>query len=117
MSAPSLDGRVFRAVENDDGEVSAGETLFHYSQQAELVHARYEGGGIRLGFLVGTRAGDRLEFRYAHVNASGDTATGRCTTTIEQAADGRLRLLESWSWDSRDGSGTSVVEEVGPPGV
>jgi hypothetical protein len=26
--------------------------------------------------------------------------------------DGRLRLHETWAWDSQPGSGTSVVEEV-----
>jgi len=112
VSVPSLDGRVFRAVENADGEVSAGETLFHYSQDADLVHARYEGGGIRMGFLVGTRDGDALDFRYAHVNAGGETATGQCATRISVLGDGRLRLDETWAWDSRAGSGTSVVEEV-----
>ncbi len=111
-AAQSLDGRVFHALENDAGEVSAGETVFHYSQDADLVHARYEGGGIRLGFLVGTRDGNRLEFRYAHVNAAGETATGHCVTEIEALADGRLRLHETWAWDSREGAGTSVVEEI-----
>ena len=108
----SLDGRVFRAVSNPDGEVSEGDTLFHYSQQADLVHARYEGGGIRLGFLVGTRDGDALDFRYAHVNPAGETATGHCTSRIEVLPDGRVRLHETWAWDSRDGSGSSVVEEL-----
>ncbi|HEX6695483.1 MAG TPA: hypothetical protein VF080_01770 [Solirubrobacteraceae bacterium] len=27
-------------------------------------------------------------------------------------ADGRLRLHETWAWDSQAGSGTSVVEEI-----
>jgi hypothetical protein len=26
--------------------------------------------------------------------------------------DGRLRMHEQWTWDSKPGSGTSVVEEV-----
>jgi hypothetical protein len=29
-----------------------------------------------------------------------------------ETADGRLRLEETWEWESRDGSGTSVVEQV-----
>lgn len=111
MSAPSLDGRVFHAVSNPDGEVSEGETLFHYSQDGDLVHARYGGGGVRLGFLVGTRSGDSLDFRYAHVNPAGETATGHCRSVIEALPDGRIRLHETWEWDSREGSGTSVVEE------
>ena len=57
-----------------------------------MVHARYAGGAIRLGFLVGTREGDALRFRYAQVRADGTTATGRCESRIEALADGRLRL-------------------------
>ena len=57
-------------------------------------------------------AGDTLRFRYAHVRPDGETATGRCESTIETLADGRLRLHETWAWESREGTGTSVVEEV-----
>jgi hypothetical protein len=42
----------------------------------------------------------------------GRTATGRCESRIEELPDGRLRLHETWAWDSQDGSGTSVVEEA-----
>jgi hypothetical protein len=106
-----LDGRRFRAVVNEAGEVD-GATVFEYSQDGDLVHARYSGGAIRLGFLVGTRSGDSLDFRYAHVNVEGETATGHCVSVLSVLDDGRLRLHETWEWDSRSGSGTSVVEEI-----
>ena len=63
------------------GEVDAG-TLFEYHEQDGVVWARYEGGAVRLGFLVGTRDGDRREFRYSQVNASRETSSGRCSATI-----------------------------------
>lgn len=112
MSGTSLEGRAFRsagAVEG--GEVSA-ETLFEYHETDGLVWARYAGGTVRLGFLVGTRTGDRLDFRYAQVNDAGETAVGHCRSDVERLADGRLRLHETWEWESRPGTGTSVVEEV-----
>ena len=93
------------------GDVGA-ETVFEYAEEDGIVHARYAGGAVRLGFLVGTRSGDTLRFRYAQVRADGTTATGRCESRIEPLADGRVRLHETWAWESRDGSGTSVVEEV-----
>jgi truncated hemoglobin YjbI len=31
---------------------------------------------------------------------------------IELLPDGRLRSHETWAWESRDGTGTSVIEEV-----
>ena len=61
-----------------------------------MIHARYAGGAVRLGFLVGTRAGDTLRFRYAQLLEDGATATGHCESRIEELPDGRLRLHETW---------------------
>ena len=110
--APSLDGRRFRSLAEVDGGDVGAETVFEYVEQDGVVHARYGGGAVRLGFLVGTRSGDVLRFRYAQVRADGTTATGRCESRIEPLDDGRLRLHETWAWESQDGAGTSVVEEV-----
>jgi hypothetical protein len=113
MPLPSLDGRSFRDVSPAPVGDVGGETVFAYHEDVDgTVWARYGGGAVRLGFLVGTREQDGLDFRYAHVTDDGDTATGHCTSRIEQLTDGRLRLHETWAWDSREGSGTSVVEEV-----
>jgi hypothetical protein len=112
MPLPSLEGRRFRgAGTTGTGEVGEG-TLFEYHERDGVVWARYEGGAVRLGFLVGTREGDRLEFRYSQVNERGETSSGRCSTTISALPDGRLRLDERWAWESRPGDGTSAVEEV-----
>jgi hypothetical protein len=106
-----LDGRVLRAA----GAVAGGEvtpdTEFRFRQAGDLVWGRYSGGGIRLGFLVGTSDGETVSFRYTQLNAAGETAAGRSTDRIEVLPDGRVRLHETWAWDSREGSGTSVLEE------
>jgi hypothetical protein len=94
------------------GEASAA-TVFEYHEEDGLVWARYAGGAVRLGFLVGTRDGDRLDFRYSQLNESGETSNGRCSTTISVLPDGRLRLEEAWAWESKPGAGTSSVEEIG----
>ena len=67
---------------------------------------------VERGFLVGTRAVDRLDFRYAQLRADGTTATGHCVSVISRLADGRLRLDETWEWESASGSGTSSVVEI-----
>ena len=64
------------------------------------------------GYLVGTRAGEVLRFRYSHLGTDGQTSGGVCESTIEVTGDGRVRFHESWTWESRPGSGTSVVEEI-----
>ena len=108
----SLEGRIFRVAEMGAKGEAGAETVFAYHEDGDLVWARYEGGAVRLGFLVGTRDGDRLEFRYSQLNASGETSSGRCTTTISLLPDGRLRLAEEWAWETRPGTGTSAAEEI-----
>jgi hypothetical protein len=112
VPAPSLDGHRLRPAADVSGGDVGAETIFEYVEEHGIVHARYGGGAVRLGFLVGTREGDVLRFRYVQVRGDGTTATGRCESRIETLADGRLRLHETWAWESQDGAGTSVVEEV-----
>lgn len=112
-SAPSLDGRTFAGIANTgDGEVGRS-TRFHYRESDGVISAEYAGGDIQRGYLVGTRDGDVLHFRYVHLATDGTTSSGRCTSTVDVLDDGRLRLHESWAWESRAGSGNSVAEEVG----
>jgi hypothetical protein len=108
----SLDGRRFRSPEPVAGGEAGTETTFEYHEEGDLVWARYSGGDIRLGHLVGRRDGDVLEFRYSQLNTLGETSNGHCRSTVEVMADGRLRLNETWRWESRPGTGTSAVEEI-----
>lgn len=112
-AATSLDGRLFRvAVMGAEGEASEA-TVFEYHERDGMVWARYEGGAVRLGFLVGTRQGDCVDFRYSQLNENGETSSGRCSTTISTLPDGRLRLEEDWAWESKPGAGKSAAEEIG----
>ena len=111
-SAPSLDGRRFRVVEMGAPGEADTATVFEYHERDGLVWARYQGGAVRLGFLVGKRHGDSLEFRYSQLNDQGETSNGRCSTTISVLSDGRLRLAEEWEWESKRGAGTSAAEEI-----
>jgi hypothetical protein len=109
----SLHGRVFAGVSNAETGQVGSATRFRYHEDGTVVWAEYSGGEIVRGFLVGTRDGDRLAFRYAHLATDGDTADGVCDSRIDVLADGRVRFEESWAWESRPGTGTSIVEEVG----
>jgi hypothetical protein len=106
----SLDGRIFQVSEmGDEGEASAA-TVFEYHEEGDIVWARYQGGMVRLGFLVGTREGDRVDFRYSQLNEQGETSNGRCSSQILVLPDGRIRMTETWAWESKTGEGTSAVE-------
>ncbi|MEV3871420.1 hypothetical protein [Streptomyces sp. NPDC049906] len=110
--APALDGRVFApVVEQAPGQVGP-RTRFAYHERDGVVWAEYAGGEVVRGHLVGTRDGDRLDFRYVQLRTDGTTACGRCTSEVLVLPDGRLRLLETWEWESGPGRGTSVVEEL-----
>lgn len=111
--ARSLDGLTFApSARPEHGEVDAS-TRFAYHERDGAIWAEYSGGDIVRGYLVGTRAHDTLDFRYVQVNRAGGTSSGHCASAIVTLADGRLRLDETWEWESRPGSGTSTVEQVG----
>jgi hypothetical protein len=108
-----LDGRTFAAsAVSGPGDVD-DRTRFRYRQDGDVVWADYAGGTVVRGHLVGLRRGSRLDFRYVHLDTDGQTAAGRCATTVERVGD-RLRLHEEWHWESRPGSGTSVLDEIDP---
>jgi hypothetical protein len=106
-----MDGRVLRSPDAVEGGEVGPETEFRFRQAGDMVWGRYSGGGIRMGFFVGTSDGSTLRFRYTQLNHAGETATGSTVDRIELLGDGRVRLHETWAWDSREGSGTSVLEE------
>ena len=109
---PSLEGRRFRVSEMATEGEATSETVFEYREEDDLVWARYAGGTVRLGYLVGTRDGDTLDFRYTQLNTSGETSNGRCRTQMSLLPDGRVRLDDEWAWESKPGAGRSVHEEV-----
>jgi hypothetical protein len=110
-SVPSLDGRSF-AIADSGGGVATSDTIFRYAEDDGVVTATYEGGPIRRGFLVGVRSGDLLDFRYVQLHTDGSTASGHCLTEIDVLPDGRMRLNETWEWESRPGSGKSTEVEL-----
>lgn len=106
-----MDGRVLHSPTAVAGGQVTPETEFRFRQSGDMIWGRYSGGGIRMGFFVGTSDGATLRFRYTQLDTLGDTASGSSVDRIEALPDGRVRLHETWEWDSRDGSGTSVLEE------
>jgi len=116
LTPVTLDGLVFAPVADQaPGQVGTG-TRFTYHETDGVIWADYAGGDIVRGHLVGTRAGDRIDFRYVQLRTDGTTASGHCASTVVILPDGRLRLDETWEWESREGTGTSVVEQVTEPG-
>jgi uncharacterized protein YwlG (UPF0340 family) len=111
-SCPSLEGRRFGSVAEVEGGEVGVETVFDYREDDGLIWASYTGGHVKRGYLVGTRDGDELDFRYVHVNQDRESASGHCRSQLELLDDGRIRMHETWAWESKAGAGTSTVEEL-----
>ncbi|WP_411085531.1 hypothetical protein [Streptomyces sp. 061-3] len=110
--ARSLDGLVLSPVADQAPGQVGTRTRFTYHEEKGAIWADYAGGDVVRGHLVGTRTGDRLDFRYVQLKQDGTTSSGHCVATVVGLADGRVRLEERWEWESQEGSGTSVVEEL-----
>jgi hypothetical protein len=120
--ARSLDGLVLAPVADQAAGQVGTSTRFTYHEKDGEIWAEYAGGDVVRGHLVGTRSGDRLDFRYVQLRADGTTASGHCVSTVVElpggtsqapgSGGGRVRLEETWEWESAAGSGTSVVEQV-----
>lgn len=113
MSEPvSLDGRTLAGVANDEqGEVS-GDTRFYFEQNDNRIRAHYSGGEIVDGYLVGTLDSNQWDIRYVQINEEDETATGHSVGKIKELEDGRVRVEDEWEWESKGGTGESVLEEV-----
>jgi len=108
----SLDGIRMRVVSTAQGGEVNTETLFDFAQDGSVVSARYTGGKVRLGYLVGTMSAEGLRFRYAQIDTTGRLDGGYSTCEIGPTTDGRIQLAEHFKWDSREGSGTNLYEEI-----
>jgi hypothetical protein len=110
--ARSLDGLVLAPVADQAPGQVGTRTRFAYHEKDGEIWAEYAGGDVVRGHLVGTRAGDRLDFRYVQLKRDGTTSSGHCVSEVVELPDGRVRLDETWEWESQPGSGTSGVEQL-----
>lgn len=108
----SLDKICMRVVSTADVGAIDADTLFEFSQAGSMISARYAGGKIRLGFLIGKLVADEVTFRYCQIDREGRIDGGLSTCQIERTENGRIRLVEHFQWESRNGSGTNVLEEI-----
>ena|SRR5215217_7257217 len=107
----NYDGRRFRPVLDEhagDGRMAV------YRQDGDLLWGEFRGGRARRGALTGRCAPDgSLEFTYCMVTDAGELISGRCSSTPQILADGRIRLDEVWErYGPNASSGISCIEEI-----
>lgn len=87
-------------------------TILTFHQRARRVWARYSGGRVTRGWLVGIWDGAFLAFRYAQVERDAGVHGGRSRCDVTRLADGRVRIVEHFEWATREGAGTNVFDEL-----
>lgn len=108
-----LDNKTFRVVRNDGPGAEVDEdTVFCFRQDGSLVYADYSGGGVRLGRLVGVREANQMRHAYAQVNQEGQLSTGQGRDELSRTEDGKIRIVDSWEWESQEGRGECIFEEI-----
>ena len=111
-AAQDLNGlRMTPTISDSCGVVSA-ETVLVFEQCGEVVSARYRGGDIVDGYLIGQLANDTFQFRYVQADGNGNLDAGVSEGKFEQLADGRVRLVERFQWITRPGGGTNIFDEI-----
>lgn len=107
----NLDGlSMYVSATGDIGVVNA-DTILEFRQWGSRVLARYAGGRVRRGMLVGDWSSGRLQFRYCQREADGHLHAGWSWCDVARRLDGRIRITEHFTWHTRDGSGINVFEE------
>ena len=111
----NLDGMTMFVSSTAAVGVVDAATRLHFTQRGERVCARYAGGSVVRGWLVGRwGAGDTLSFRYAQCESGGTIHAGQSVCDVQQLPDGRLRIFEHFTWSTRLGSGINVFDELPP---
>ena len=114
MKALDFNGRRMCTASTASSGVVSSETVLVFEQVGDVVSARYRGGSIVDGYLIGHFDGATLKFRYVQADTKGNLDAGVSTGKIERLPDGRLRLIEEFQWLTRPESGTNVFEELKP---
>ncbi len=105
MLRHSIHDKRFVTTGNEHG-VSGTETIFHYRMDGAMITARYDGGPIREGHVVGRAVDeDHVELLY-HCLTSGDELLAGWSHGVVALDDrGRLTLAFDWAWFTGDQSG------------
>lgn len=106
-----LDGTTMYVSGTDAIGVVSEDTRLYFRQHGERVWARYAGGKVTRGWLIGRWSSDVLCFRYAQVE-DGRVHAGRSECDVQRLPNGNLRLVEHFAWSTRPGSGVNVFDEL-----
>jgi hypothetical protein len=108
----NLHGRRMYVSATAERGVVGSDTHLLFRQRGSRVFARYGGGAVTRGCLIGRLAGNRLTFRYLQRETSGELHGGRSVCDVLETAAGTIRIVEHFTWTTREGGGTNVFDEL-----
>ena len=78
------------------------ETVFQFTQDGKKITARYSGGKIQAGYLVGILVENVLNFTYCQLRTTGELDHGesRCILSVDQVSK-KLKLEERFKMKTK----------------
>ena len=112
MSNLTLAGVTMRTAGSAAAGVVDSQTEFTFEQTGDVFSARYRGGPIIDGYLIGKlEPAGSLQFRYVQADKDGRLDSGVSTGLLSRLPDGRLRMIENFQWLTRPGCGQNIFEQ------
>ena len=106
-----LDGLEMCVSSTATNGVVGSDTRLRLTQRGHRVVARYSGGRVERGWLVGRLQDSELVCRYVQRESGDEIHGGRSVCQVERLSDERTRIVEHFRWSTRNGSGTNVFDE------
>ena len=107
----NLNGKTFRVASTAAGGVVNSATRLYCAEFGPRVFGRYAGGTIVRGCLVGARTEATFSFRFVQREADGQIHAGHSVCEL-YTRDGLVAIAEHFTWDTRQGAGVNIFEEV-----
>ncbi len=108
-----LHGLSFEVDETTQGPATGG-LLVKFLQEGRRAIARYDAHQLADGELAGVIIGDLLQYRFVHLDESGDDDVvqfaGSGRARVQRREDGRLEIVDEWSADSGSHGRRVLVE-------
>ena len=108
----NLDGRTLVVSSTAETGIVGSGTVLRFIQRERRIAARYSGGRVVRGWLVGEWIGDAVTFRYAQREEGAGIHAGRSSCEVLRLTRDRLRIIEHFRWSTRVGAGTNAFDEV-----
>lgn len=101
-------------IQTADNGVVNHETIFVFSQNNDIVSAKYAGGKIHTGFLIGKISTDnQLLFSFCQMQTDGTLDSGGSQCALSKNEHGKIILTEHFEWKSRPGQfGINIFQEI-----